>query len=424
MINLKKIVNHPIFKHSTVVLAGSMGANVAGWLYHLFVGRILGTEGYGELAALLSLFYILNVPSSVIQTVMVKFFSVLKAKNEHGQARFLIRVATIKILLLEGIGMVFILFFSQAVATFLHIASQWYIVWLYLIFATFMVGIVNGSAIQGFQLFTASSVLITIGMTLRLVFGTVFAYFGVGWTLVSNIFSNIIGYGLSFIPLRFFASTPEKPLTINRKEVLGFSVPALITTLGITLLFSQDVLLVKHYFTSHDAGIYASLSVLGKVLFYATGAVSFVLFPVVSERNASGKGHTRLVAVGLFIIGLVCIGLTAFYFIAPQIVLLAFGKAFFGATQYMGTFAIFMSFFSLSSILIQTLLALDKVNVWIITSVCALLQAILLVLFHNTISQVIGVNIAVSVALFLFLLLYYVYGTSKASSSFADHSRL
>lgn len=407
MNTLKKILTHPLLKNSTIVLLGSMGANVAGWFYHVFVGRILGTEGYGELAALLSLFYILNVPSGVIQTILVKFFSVLKAKNEHGQAKRLIRMATIKILLAEGVGIFLLLALSRSIASFLNIESLWYVVWLYLIFATFIVSVVNGSAIQGFQLFTASSVLTTVGMTLRLIFGVGFAYFGVGWTLVSNIFSNVISYSLTFIPLRFFARIKDKPLTINRKEALGFSIPALITTLGITLLFSQDVLLVKHYFTAHEAGIYASLSVLGKVLFYATGAVSFVLFPVVSERNASGKGHSRLVAVGLFIIGMVCVGLTALYFMAPGIVLVAFGKAFYGAAQYMGMFAIFMSFFSLSSILTQTLLALDKVNVWIITAGFALSQTVLLLLFHGTILHVIGVNIAVSAALFFSLLLYY-----------------
>ncbi|MBI5620458.1 oligosaccharide flippase family protein [Candidatus Gottesmanbacteria bacterium] len=414
MINFRRIINHPIFKHSAVVLIGSMGANVAGWLYHVFVGRILGTEGYGELAALLSLFYILNVPSSVITTILVKFFSVLKAGGEEGQAKRLIRVATTKILLAEGVGLILLLLFSRSIAAFLNIDSLWYVVWLYLIFATFIVSVVNGSAIQGFQLFTASSVLATVGMTLRLVFGAGFAYLGVGWTLVSNIFSNSISFGLSFIPLRFIAKVEEKPLSINRTDALSFSIPAFITTLGITLLFSQDVLLVKHYFSSHEAGIYASLSVLGKVLFYATGAVSFVLFPVVSERNANGKGHTRLVAVGLMIIALVCIGLTAFYFIAPGIVLVAFGKAFFGAAQYMGPFAIFISFFSLSSILIQTLLALDKMKVWVITGVCALLQTFLIVLFHGTIFQVIGVNIAVSMVLFSSLLLYYAYGKKSA----------
>ena len=421
---ITKITRHSLALNSAIVFAGSMGANIAGWLYHLFVGRILGTEGYGELAALLSLFYILNVPSGVIQTILVKFFSVLKATNEQGQAKRLIRIATTKVFLVGGIGMLIVLVFSRGIASFLHIESLWYVVWLYLIFATFIVSIVNGSAIQGFQLFTASSVLTTLGMTLRLVFGAGFAYLGVGWTLVSNIFSNSISFGLSFIPLRFMAGIREKPLTINRRQALGFSIPAFITTLGITLLFSQDVLLVKHYFTSHEAGIYASLSVLGKVLFYATGAVSFVLFPVLSERKASGRGHSRLVYSALFIIGSVCTVLTALYFVAPQLVLLAFGKAFYGATPYLGHFAIFMAFFSLSSILIQTLLALDKVKVWIITSAGALLQVLLLILFHGSISQVIGVNIVVSVGLFTSLLLYYMYGTAKTSSSLSHHSRL
>lgn len=414
MINIKKILTHPLIKNSAVVFTASMAANIAGWLYHLLIGRILGTEAYGELAALLSLFYVLNVPSSVIQTILVKFFSILKAKNEYGQARRLIRIATAKILLMEGVGMVVALLFAQSIASFLHIQSPWYVVWLYVIFVTFMISIVNGSAIQGFQLFTASGVLATVGMTLRLAFGVVFAYFGVGWTLVSNIFSNGINYALTFIPLRFIARVPEAALTINRKEALGFSIPAFITTLGVTLLFSQDVLLVKHYFTSYEAGIYASLSVLGKVIFYATGAVSFVLFPVLSERKANGKEHGRLVASGLFIIGSVCVILTAFYYAAPQFVLLAFGKAFYGAAPYLGSFAVFMSFFSLSSILIQALLALDKMKVWILTGACALLQLILIALFHDTIFQIIEINITVSVALFFSLLIYYAYGTARS----------
>ena len=110
-----KLFAHPLFKNSAIVLAGSMGANVAGWLYHVFVGRILGTQAYGELAALLALFYILNVPSTVIQTVLVKFFSLLKARNEHGQAKRLIRIATVRILLVEALGFVFVFFFSQRI---------------------------------------------------------------------------------------------------------------------------------------------------------------------------------------------------------------------------------------------------------------------------------------------------------------------
>lgn len=419
-----KLLTHPLFKNSAIVFAGSMGANVAGWLYHLFVGRILGTEGYGELAALLSLFYILNVPSSVIQTILVKFFSTFKAGDEKGQAKRLMRLVTTNILLLSGIGLVAIIALSGWITAFLRMQSPWYIVWLYVIFATYLVSIVNGSAIQGYQLFIASSVLIVVGMALRLIFSVAFAFFGVGWTLVGNIVSNLISYAFSFLPIRFLAGVREQPIAMTRKDALGFSVPALVTTLGITLLFSQDVLIVKHYFTSHEAGIYASLSVLGKVLFYATAAVSFVLFPVVSERSVRGQDHARIVFSGLGIIGLGCAALTAVYFLAPNIVLIAFGKAFSEAGSYMGIFAIFMSFFSLASILTQALLALNRLSVWIITTLATILQAALLFLVHDTIARVVMVNIAVSAGLFMALLLYYVYGSAKSAPSVTDHPRV
>lgn len=424
MNTVRNILMHPVVKSSATVFAGSMAANLAGWLYHLFVGRILGAEAYGELAALLSLFYIVNVPSSVIQTVFVKYFSTLKAKRAHRQAKWLIRVATEKMVLLEGIGLIAVSLLSGAVASFLRIQSAWYVVWLYLIFATFLVSIVNASALQGFQLFTASSVLTSLGMALRLVVGVPLASFGVGWVLVGNIFSNILNYGFSFIPLRFFARVKEEALTLNRRDVTGFSLPALMTVLGTTLLFSQDVLFVKHYFSAFEAGIYASLSVLGKVLFYATGAVSFVLFPVVAERNVMGRGHLRLVFSGLVIIATICLGLSAVYFALPQLVVIAFGHTFSGALPYMGRFAIFMSFFSLSSILAQILLAVERMSVWIIAASFAVAQAVLLAWFHDSLSQVILVNILVSAGLFFSLLLYYGYGTTKARDAFAYRSRV
>ena len=84
---MKKILAHPFIKGSAIMFGGTMVTNVLAYLYHLVVGRILGPVGYGELAALLSIFYILNSPSIVIQNILVKFFSQLKAKQDLGQAK-------------------------------------------------------------------------------------------------------------------------------------------------------------------------------------------------------------------------------------------------------------------------------------------------------------------------------------------------
>src|SRR6185369_17848893 len=84
---LRDLSSHSLVKNSAIMFGGTMGANVLGYAYHLVVGRILGPIGYGELAALISIFYIINAPATVLLNIMVKFFSQLKAKGEYGEAK-------------------------------------------------------------------------------------------------------------------------------------------------------------------------------------------------------------------------------------------------------------------------------------------------------------------------------------------------
>ena len=59
--------------------------NVAGYLFHFYMGRTLGPSAYGVLGVLLSLVYIIIVPLTVIQTTITKFVSNLKSNNEYGK---------------------------------------------------------------------------------------------------------------------------------------------------------------------------------------------------------------------------------------------------------------------------------------------------------------------------------------------------
>ncbi len=404
----QKLFKHPLIKGSAVVFAGSMAANVSAWLYHVLVGRILGVERYGELAALFSLLFILNIPANVLQTVLVKFFSVYKAKNNLGQAKSLFLRVTRIILIGSLVGLTVLLPFLPFLGSFLHIPALSNFIWLYLVFASYIISVVNNSTLQGFQYFTEVSIYTNISMVLRLIFGTLLAFFGVGWTLIGNIVSNILGYGASFIPMRTLLATTEVPFEISTKKLVSYIIPTFLTLYGITALYTQDVLLVKHFFTSSQAGLYASLSILGKVIYFASSAVSFVLFPVIAERKELNRAHRGVVFGGVGIIAAVCIGISLLYAIYPSIVTVLFGPTFSPAIPYLGMFSVFITFFSLSSILINTLLALDAKLVWVVSLGAALLQLGLIVAYHGTLGQVIAANTAVSALLFVSLMLYYL----------------
>lgn len=412
---IRRILGHSVAKSTLIVLAGSMVANFFAYLYHLIVGRILGPEKYGELAALFSLIYILNVPTVGLQTILTKYFSRFKALNRTGESKSLFFLASQWTIIFEIIGFVGLLLALRPLADFLHIASRESFVWLYFIFATYLLSIIELSSYQAYQLFFLSNVLTNTGAILRLGFGAIGAFFGVGMTLLSNVISNILMYIIGLFPLRFILRSKTLPVTITKRHVLGYSIPTFITALGMVALYSQDVILVKHFFSARDAGIYSSLSVLGKVIFYASSALTFVLFPVVAERNELKSDHKRIVFMGLGVIAVISALLSLFYFMFPQLVVdIFFGRAFYEAIPYVGYFGLFISFFSLSSLLSNVCLASERTNVWILTAAAAAAQFIFIWTSHSSLFTVIGANMTITAALFLLLLLYYGYAKGRA----------
>ena len=411
---MKKILAHPFIKGSAIMFGGTMVTNVLAYLYHLVVGRILGPVGYGELAALLSIFYILNSPSIVIQNILVKFFSQLKAKQDLGQAKRLFLRITRYLLLIEVILLFILLRFVASVAAFPRNTEQLYLIWLYLMFASFVFGIVNISILQAFQQFVEIAVINTLGGVLRLVFGAVGALFGVGWTLLSGVFAGFAAYAATFFPLKRLFIHKERTITLSPVSALYYSIPTFIAVFTIAALYSQDVILVKHFFSAEEAGIYSSLSVLGKIIFFASSSLGAVAFPMLAEYKELGKPYGSIVAVSLLGVAAISFGITLFYFLFPSfVVTMLFGNAFAKASGLLPAFGLFISFFTLSYLFTSMYLALGKTGVWVFTALAAIVQALVITVNHATLPAVIWNNTLIAGGLFAVLLLYYPYATRR-----------
>lgn len=407
---LQELSTHPLAKGSLIILTGSMVANIGAYAYHVLVGRLLGPVIYGEFSALLSLFYIINIGSGVVQTVLAKFFSQLRARKLLQEVPTLFWVAFRYICAGSLIGLLIVIVSSHALGEFLHISSS-YFIWLYFLLLSFTFSVINISIMQSFQLFLASSVVTNIGMLLRLVFGILGAPFGLIGVLIGNIISNMISYGINFVPILSLIRVKSKPLSITKADAAVYSLPTLLATLGTIALYSQDVLLVKHFFSPYEAGIYASLAVLGKVIFYTSAALGFVMFPMIVEKKELKLSHHRMVFGALSGVALLSSILTLGYFLAPTfIVRIMYGTAFDGAIPFMGLFGIFITFFTLVNLLVTTFLAIEKTRVWMISLGAAFVQAVGIWFFHSSLYEVIYINIAVTCTAFAVLLIYYRYG--------------
>ena len=405
---IKKAAAHPLAKGSAIVFAGSMAANIASYLYHLVVGRILGPVAYGELAALLSLSYIFNVITVVLQTVVTKFVAEKSATGMTGEVRSLVLGLT-RILGIGAIISIGALYFAApSISGFLHIDDPVVVMFLFAGIAFSFLGIVYSSVLQGKQRFIEGMAVLNVNALLRLLAGILAASFGVLTVLMSNTIAVCIATLITMWMIRdvLYAKKPMEQVKVF--PLFRASIWTFLSILGISVLNSQDVVVVKHFLPDLESGWYAALSTMGKIIFFASYSIAYVLLPIVSSRSAKGTRSSDLIYASLGIVSGISIAITAGFFAFPELALrILYGNTYVGASVYLGLFGVFSSLYTIAYTVVTALLGLGKTSVWWILIGIAILQDVLLSYFHSGITSVIWVNIAVSATLVIALLLYY-----------------
>ena len=304
--------------------------------------------------------------------------------------------------------------FAPAITGFLHLKLPLLFVLVYGMVAVSLLTIAMSSMLQGYQMFIWSSGLGAGIMILRVFVSVPAATWGVTGVMWASLISSIFVYFMYFYPLKFLFSAKSKPINIRFIDAVRFTIPTFITLLGITSIYSTDIILVRHYFPSDIAGLYAALAVLGKIIFYASSAVTTVLFPIVAERTASGKKIHHVIYSSVGIVIAISAGLSVLFFLFPGFIVHAlFGNAYANASALLGVFGIFLGLFSIGNSIVMACLASGKTKVWIISAFAAIVQIVGIVLYHQDIYSVILLNISVAAFFAIGAGIYYMASKDK-----------
>jgi O-antigen/teichoic acid export membrane protein len=407
----KSVIAHPLFSGSAIMIFGSNIANVFAYLYHVIFGRILGPTSYGELAAIISMFGLIVVAFNYLGLVVVKFVS--SSKGEHLQHIY--SWFAKKVILLGLLLGILVLISTSFLAEFLHIEKNVIIVIAPTIFVT-VLSFMFRAFLQGKLKFTQIALLSNSDVVGRLVFGLVFIYLGL------EVFGAAIGLLaaaiVSLLLGRYFTREYKMFSKVNDfkrgPEVLSYAAPILVGTISINSFFTTDVLLVKHFFDSYQAGLYAALSFLGKIIYFGVAPISGVMFPMVSKRHSAGGPHKKIFWLSLLMVILIAASvLTIYYFIPGFAVRMLYGSRFVDVAPYLFQFGLFMALFSISSFFVNYFLSRNKNSVVLLTSLGSIVQALGIWYFHNDVLTVIRVSLLASAMLFASLLIYFSYDSAK-----------
>ena len=419
---IKSVIKHPLISGSTIIFAGSMAANILNYIFNLGMGRFLLESEYGTFISLISVFNIFSVFSTTINTVFTRFSAVLVGQQKEESIGQLFITGSQWIGAIAFFVTSLIILFSHQISSFLNINSKILIIITALALFFSYLSFVGSGILQGLLRFGYYSFINIFSSLVKLILGLAFIFLGfkVFGAMSAFFLSAMVGYLLAFFALyKFLKKRKDKNFSIPnlRKKLSLYALPVFLANIGMTAFTTMDIILVKHFFNPTTAGQYAAVSTMGRSIFFAVSPIALVLFPLVAQKKERGENLTGIVLLSLLLIGVPALFLSLFYFVFPEVVRTIFYPSFSKTiNQYLGSFSIFIFFYTLAYILNIFYLSIGKINVCIITILIALLESILIWFFHSDIGLVINILIISSFLLLFCLLLYYPQATRRSIS--------
>ena len=409
---LKKYLRNALIISTLVVVSSSLFANFFSYLFQLLIGRALNIADYGVVIAMFSVYSIIGVPFGIIANAITKIVSEVKDTNyPKDVSYFFYSIFRINFVLSVCIG-IGIYFLRDYLADYLNISdtSIFFSFSLFLFFS--LVFTFNKSFLQALKRFKALS-LETFALAFsKFLVAVIVLYLGLGINeifyllSISLLIGGLVGFALLSKNIhRSFRQFKKRYL----KKIATFSLFSSFTFFGVNLIFNNDLLLVKHLFSSEMAGFYSSAAVIGRIIFYGVSPIAMVLFPICAERFFKKEDYLTPLIKGIVVVFILSfMGFLILYFFPSFVVRILFGDKYITAIGFLPLYALYMVPYSMVSILGWLLVAISKLKEGSVALVFAGIQYFSIKLFFNqNIYQVLYVSIIISFIL-SFLYLYFV----------------
>lgn len=339
-----------------IVLVGVIAVNVGNYLFHLLSARELGPASYSDVVSLLALAGLIGLPLGGVQVVVARTVARLAAAGDTPGLRAFFRLGLLATGVVSIAVAAVVVFFSPVIQGWLGIDSLGAIVVTgALTIPALLTPIALGVA-QGLQRFTLLSLSLAASTAVRLASLVVVLGLGFGVTavLAASLVGSLVALAVPLVRLDDSVRGPRagRP-ALSRRALTTSLLPVVIGLLAITALTTADVIVAKAVFDDHEAGIYGSASLAGRVILYLPAAIVTVLLPKVSARATRGEASGDILAASIGVTVAASALLTIVYAALPgAVVRVAFGSAFDDASGLLYLFGIAMSGYALLNVLL------------------------------------------------------------------------
>ena len=351
-----------------MLFVGMTVANVGNYTLNLVVGRLTSPADFSIFVSLVSLAAMLTMPVMALATVAAKFSATFAAADRQSAVRGLFRLLD-RVALIAGIVVfILILVLAHPIERFLHLPTLVPLVVLAASFGLSLYLPVARGFLQGSQRFVVLSANTAIEPIIKIVVAVGLLWLGYG------VSGAIGGYGVAFVGCYLLArwvlaaSLRGTGEPIDWRTLWHYSAATLVSLVALSLLTSIDVILARHYFSATDAGLYAGLATVGKIILFVSAPLVAVMFPLIVTKLARGERHFHLLVQTLTITGalslLVLIAFTARPDLAMQ---LLFGAKYAAIAPLLPAYGVAMLLLAIATVFVHYFLSIGFTRVsWLL----------------------------------------------------------
>jgi glycosyltransferase involved in cell wall biosynthesis/O-antigen/teichoic acid export membrane protein len=356
--------------------------------------RLLGADGYGALAAIISGFLILMVGGQSIQVAAARE-ATLGHLGDGGQIRATLARWTRQLVLATVALGVFGVLIRQPLADLLGVSEHpWAVAGLPATGSLWLLLSLQRGVMQGLRLLGPVGVSI-IGEALgRIVCALVLFGVGAGVTgaylgnplafvLVSLWLARVLGRELG--PARpAHPAGPAHPATSEaaHRPLLGLVGDNWIPIVGLLLLAALqnvDVIVGRHQFSGDSSGSYAAAAVAAKSVVWVAIGVGLQLLPEATRRAAAGQDPRPALLRALGVLAAIATPALLIFALVPHFLMkVAFGPDLTLASDALPVLGVAMTLLAVAYLTVQYMVALGELKfVWVL-GVVAIVEPFLL----------------------------------------------
>jgi O-antigen/teichoic acid export membrane protein len=403
-----KTLQARILAGSVVLLSGSGLTTAINLGYNIVVARFLGPKGFGQATVVYTILTLISAVTLSFQLISAKMVVQQSSPEEKAAVyRGFHRAAW-------GCGIfvaLVLVIFQKTIADYLNLPGP-ALVALLAIGAAFYVplgcrrGYIQGT--YGFRRLAANLVVegaIRFGGSALLML----AGLGVEGVIAANSAAVVAAYFIA-APAR----TVQIPNPLHLSNALREFYQVMVFFSGQVLINNCDIVLVKHFFLAKEAGIYAAVAMVGRVIFAFSSAVVNSMFPHVAGTRPEDRRDFKVIATSLLLVLVTGSGLALCLRFAPAWIWTTFfGSGFEISGMYnlpylLALYAITTIVFSLSVVIITFEMSYKIANTSWIQFAFSGVVIVAICRFHSSLREVILVQLVLMAALLVCVALPFV----------------